>query len=244
MPEPSETRDDTAFMDRVHAYLSGGDVPKIDKALQTRHFGPVSDFLSESGNKLRKQSRAGVLKDRIGFGGALSGRDVTAVSKTVSALLKLIHPGDGEVPDEDLEWAVRVGLESRRRVKEQQKRIGAAEFRNTHFSYVLGSEGVEKFVSTPELKSDNLIGDEPLDPGQALAFSPGDEDEIPGFYRIEINDGPGSGMKILNKPVPTAFKVSVSFAERNLYARAKQLVGDKDPKRREFSVQPRVFDVA
>lgn len=73
---------------------------------------------------------------------------------------------DMEVSEEDIEWAVRLGLESRRRVKEQQKRIGSAEFRNTHFSYVLGDDGIEQFVSTPELHSENSIGSDPLEPGQ------------------------------------------------------------------------------
>jgi ATP-dependent Lon protease len=90
----------------------------------------------------------------------LSGRDLNGVNKTVSGLIKLLYPGsDMPVSDEDLEWAVRLALEVRRRVKEQQKRIGAAEFRNTHFSYTLGAEGVEKFVSTPELQSQGGIGD-------------------------------------------------------------------------------------
>lgn len=75
------------------------------------------------------------------------------------------------VAEEDLEWAVRIAMEVRRRVKEQQKRVGAAEFRNTHFSYTMGTDGVEKFVSTPELQSDNSIGGDPLEPGQVWSIS-------------------------------------------------------------------------
>ena len=150
-PMPPEMKDDTAFMDRIHAFLPGWDVPKISKALLTDHFGLVSDFLSECWSQLRNQSRVNTLQNRVFFGGALSGRDTNAVNKTVSGLLKLLYPGGGEVTDADLEWAVRIAMEARRRVKEQQKRIGAAEFRNTHFSYVMGADGVEKFVSTPEL---------------------------------------------------------------------------------------------
>ena len=97
-----------------------------------------------------------------------------------------------------LDLDVAQDAEARRRVKEQQKRIGAAEFRNTHFSYILGLEGVEKFVSTPELRSENSIGDDPLEPGQVWAISPGASDgEHPGLYRLETNVGPGSGVKIL-----------------------------------------------
>ena len=101
------------------------------------------------------------------FGGALSGRDQNAVNKTISGLLKLIHPSPNDpVSDQDLEWAVRLALECRRRVKEQQKRIGVAEFRNTQFSYTLGPDGVETFVVTPEFQSEDQIGRDPLPPGQ------------------------------------------------------------------------------
>ncbi len=243
-PMPPEMRDDTAYMDRIHAFLPGWDVPKISKELLTNHFGMVSDFLSECLSQLRNQSRVSLLQGRVFFGGALSGRDTNAVNKTVSGLLKLLYPGVGEVPDEDIEWAVRIALEARRRVKEQQKRIGAAEFRNTHFSYVMGADAVEKFVSTPELQSENSIGGDPLEPGQVWTISPGGSDDHPGLYRIEINEGPGSGVKILNKPVPGAFKESMGFAEQNLYARSMQLVGDKDPRHHEFTVQLRAFDAS
>lgn len=243
-PMPPEMKDDTAFMDRIHAFLPGWDVPKISKELLTDHFGLVSDFLSECWSQLRNQSRVNVLQNRVFFGGALSGRDTNAVNKTVSGLLKLLYPGGGDVTETDVEWAVRIAMEARRRVKEQQKRIGAAEFRNTHFSYVMGADGVEKFVSTPELQSENSIGGDPLEPGQVWTISPGGGEEHPGLYRIEINEGPGSGVKILNKPVPPAFKESMGYAEQNLYARSAHLVGDKDPRHHEFTVQLRAFDAS
>lgn len=244
-PMPLEMRDDTAFMDRIHAFLPGWDVPKINKDLVTNHFGLVSDFLSECWSQLRNQSRVSELQGRVFFGGALSGRDTNAVNKTVSGLLKLLYPSaDVEVPEEDLEWAVRIAMEVRRRVKEQQKRVGAAEFRNTHFSYIMGADGVEKFVSTPELQSDNSIGGDPLEPGQVWAISPGGGEENSGLYRIEVNEGPGSGVKVLNKPIPPAFRESLGFAEQNLYARSLQFVGDKDPRQHEFTVQLRAFDAA
>ena len=244
-PMPPEMRDDTAYMDRIHAFLPGWDVPKISKDLLTDHFGLVSDFLSECWTQLRHQSRVSQLQNRVFFGGALSGRDTNAVNKTVSGLLKLLYPGsEMEISDADLEWAIRIAMESRRRVKEQQKRIGAAEFRNSHFSYVMGSDGIEKFVSTPELQSDNSIGGDPLEPGQVWTISPGGGDEHPGLYRIEVNEGPGSGVKILNKPVPPAFRESMGYAEQNLYARSTQLVGDKDPRHHEFTAQLRAFDAS
>jgi ATP-dependent Lon protease len=241
-PLPPEMKNDTAFMDRIHAFLPGWDVPKINKELLTNHFGLVCDFLSECWSQMRNQSMVSVLQNRVYFGGALSGRDTNAVNKTVSGLLKLIHPSGKNISDTDLEWAVRIAMEARRRVKEQQKRIGAAEFRNTHFSYVMGADGIEKFVSTPELQSDNSIGTDPLEPGQVWSISPGGLGDNASLYRIEINEGPGSGVKILNKPVPPAFRESVGYAEQNLYSKATSLVGDKDPRHHEFTVQLRAFD--
>lgn len=244
-PMPPEMRNDTAFMDRIHCYLPGWDVPKVSKDLFTNQFGLVSDVLAECFSRLRAQSRVNVLAGRVHFGGALSGRDQNAVNKTVSGLLKLIFPDPSmPVPDEDLEWAVRLALEVRRRVKEQQKRIGSAEFRNTQFSYVMGLDGVEKYVATPELQSEDSIGSDPLPPGQVWAISPGGQDEAIGLFRIEVTENSGSGVRILNQSPPAPFKESVKIAEQNLYTRSRELVGDRNPKEHEFAVQIRSFDAA
>ncbi len=245
-PLPPEMRDDTAFMDRIHAYIPGWDFPKIQPARDlTNHFGLVSDFLSACWHLLRDQSRLAKLQGRVQYGGALSGRDTGAVNRTVSGLLKLISP-DPETPltDEDIEWAVKLAMESRRRVKEQQKRIGAAEFRNTLFSYSMGESGVEHFVSTPELQSEDSIGADPLPPGQVWTISPGGEDEHAGLFRLEVNVGPGEGVRILNQSPPAPLRESVRVAEQNLYAQAKSLVGDRDPRQHDFTVQLRAFDGA
>lgn len=242
-PLPPEMRDDTAFMDRIHAYVPGWNFPKLAPDYFTSHFGLVSDFLSECWTRLRSSNRMAVLQGRVYLGGALSGRDIEAVTKTVSGLIKLVYP-DPQMPvtDEDLEWIVRLALESRRRVKEQQKRVFKAEFRNTHFSYTLGSEGVEQFVSTPELHSDEAIESDPLPAGQVWAVSPGSSGAGAGLYRIEATSGPGGGVKILNQPTPPAFRESVKVGEQNLYTLAKALVGDRDPREHEFSVQMRAMD--
>ena len=182
-PLPPEMRHDTAFMDRIHAYLPGWDVPKLDRSFFTDHFGLVNDFLSDCWSELRSENRLSSIQGRVQFGGALSGRDTTAVLRTVNGLLKLLYPDrEAKIPDEDIEWAVRLALECRRRVKEQQKRIGSAEFRNTHFSYTIGEDGVERFVPTPELQSDDAIGTDPLPPGQVWAISPGGPDDNEGLY--------------------------------------------------------------
>ena len=243
-PLPKEMRNDTAFHDRIHAFAPGWDFPKLDpREHLTDHFGLVSDFLSECWSRLRPISRVSVMQNRVFLGGALSGRDIEAVTKTISGLTKLLFPDPAmPVPDEDLEWIVRLALESRRRVKEQQKRCLKSEFRNTHFSYTLGTEGIEQFVATPELHSDEAIDGDPLPAGQVWCISPGGDDANPGLYRIEVNAGPGSGVKILNHPTPPAFRESVKMGEQNLYTRAKALVGDRDPRSHEFSIQLRAMD--
>jgi ATP-dependent Lon protease len=243
-PLPPEMRNDTAFMDRIHAYAPGWDFPKLNAAEHfTDHFGLVSDFLSECWSRLRTRNRVGVLQGRVHFGGALSGRDIEAVNKTVSGLMKLLFPDSSmEVSDEDLEWIVRIALEARRRVKEQQKRCFKSEFRNTHFSFTLGADGVEQFVSTPELHSDEAIEGDPLPPGQVWAVGSGSPEAGPGLYRIDVTSGPGGGVKILNQPTPPAFRESVRVGEQNLYTRAKELVGDRDPREHEFSIQMRAID--
>ena len=243
-PMPSEMRDDTAFMDRLHAYAAGWDYPKLspDEHL-TDHFGLVSDFLSECWSRLRSTNRLAAVQGRVHLGGALSGRDIEAVNKTVNGLLKLLFPGpEMDVSDEDLEWVYRLALESRRRVKEQQKRVFKSEFRNTHFSYTLGPEGVEQFVATPELHSDEATDSDPLPPGQVWGVSPGTGETGPGLYRIEIACGPGSGVKILNQPTRPPFRESVKVGEQNLHAQAKQLVGDRNPREEEFTIQMRPMD--
>ena len=243
-PLSADMRDDTAFMDRIHAYVPGWDFPKLNPNEHfTSHFGLVSDFLSECWSRLRTGSRVQQLQGRVNYGGALSGRDITAVNKTVSGLLKLLYPDpEMPVPDDELEPLVRLAMETRRRVKEQQKRVFKSEFRNTQFSYAMGEDGIEKFVATPELRSDDAIDPDPLPPGQVWGIGPGGQETGPSLYRIEVTAGRGSGVRILNSPVPQAFRESTRYAEQNLYTRARELVGDRDPRSHEFSVQLRAMD--
>jgi ATP-dependent Lon protease len=243
-PLPPEMRNDTAFMDRLHSYVSGWDFPKLNPTDHlTKHFGLVSDFLSEAWTRLRSSNRLAQLQGRVHLGGALSGRDIEAVNKTLNGLLKLVSPDANQpVSDDDLEWMVRLALESRRRVKEQQKRVFKSEFRNTHFSYIMGADGVEQFVSTPELHNDEAIETDPLPPGQVWAASPGSPETGPALYRLEVTCSPGSGVRVLNQPTPPPFRESVKVGEQNLYTRAKELVGDRNPREEEFSIQMRAID--
>jgi conserved hypothetical protein TIGR02688 len=243
-PLPPEMRNDTAYLDRIHAYAPGWEFPKLSvREHFTNHFGLVSDFVSECWTRLRTSSRLAVLQGRVNWGGALSGRDIEAVHKTVGGLIKLLFPAPSmPIPDENLEQIVRIALESRRRVKEQQKRISKTEFRNTHLSYHMGVDGIEQFVSAPETHSDQAIESDPLPPGQVWAISPGGNGMSPSLYRIEAAAGPGGGVKILNAPIPPSFRESVRYGEQNLYTKAKDLVGDRDPRAHEFSIQLRSMD--
>ena len=138
-PLPREMRDDTAFMDRIHAYLPGWDVPKLDPSYFTNHFGFVSDFLAEVWSQLRRSSRLEVLQGRLDWGPQLSGRDRKAANHTVDGLLRMLFPDPAmEVPGEALAWAATLALEMRRRVKEAQAFIGAAEFGNVDLSFCIG----------------------------------------------------------------------------------------------------------
>jgi uncharacterized protein (TIGR02653 family) len=135
-PMPKEMRDDTAFHDRIHAFLPGWDVPKLDPAYFTSHFGFVSDFLAECWSQLRRASRLDATQGRLRWGSQLSGRDRKAANNTVNGLLKLLWPDPNtEIPDDAIAWAAELALELRRRVKEQQAVIGAAEFGKLDLSY-------------------------------------------------------------------------------------------------------------
>jgi uncharacterized protein (TIGR02653 family) len=152
-PLPKEMRDDTAFMDRIHAYIPGWDIPKLHPGLFTEHFGFVSDFISECWSRMRSVSHVEEIQARLTLGDALSGRDRAAVIRTVDGLLKLLYPEpDVAIGDADLDWAARLAMECRRRVKEQQKRIGSVEFADTAFSFSLDG-GQEQLVSAPDFRN-------------------------------------------------------------------------------------------
>jgi uncharacterized protein (TIGR02653 family) len=174
-PMPKEIRDDTAFHDRMHAYIPGWDVPKLDPSYFTSHFGFVSDFLAECWSQLRRTSRLDVLQGRLEWGPHLSGRDRKAANNTVNGLLKLLWPDpDIEVPDEALVWSAHLALELRRRVKEQQAAIGVAEFGNVELSYRLEG-GSEKVVFCDERLQHHLRGNDeasPAAPNDDMALLP------------------------------------------------------------------------
>jgi len=185
-PMPKEMRNDTAFHDRIHAYLPGWDVPKLDPSYFTAHFGFVSDFLAECWSQLRRTSRLDVTQGRLDWGSRLSGRDRKAANNTVNGLLKLLWPDpEMEVPDDALAWAAELALELRRRVKEQQAWIGAGEFGKVDLSYRVG-DAAEKVVYCDESVQHRLRADS------------------------ERADGPGQrDSEVLPEPDPAEVKSSV-----------------------------------
>jgi hypothetical protein len=187
---PKEMRDDTAFHDRVHAYLPGWDVPKLDPSYFTPHFGFVSDFLAECWSQLRRVSRLDVIQGRLDWGSQLSGRDRKAANNTVNGLLKLLWPNpEMEVPDDALAWAADLALELRRRVKEQQALIGVAEFGKVDLSYTVGATP-EKVVYCDESLQFRLAAER--EPAEAVARRSGDSDVLPEPDPAEVKSSVGA----------------------------------------------------
>ena len=187
-PMPKEMRDDTAFHDRIHAYLPGWDVPKLDPSYFTGHFGLVSDFLAECWNQLRRVSRLDVAQGRLHWGSQLSGRDRKAANNTVNGLMKLLWPDpEMEVPNEALAWAAELALELRRRVKEQQALIGAAEFGDVDLSYRVGDS--ERVVYCDE-SLQRWRGD--AGPVAADARASGDGEVLPEPDPAEVKSSVGA----------------------------------------------------
>jgi hypothetical protein len=207
-PLPPDIQNDTAFMDRIHSYVPGWDAPKLEKRFFTDHFGLVNDFLAECWRRLRDQSRLPSVPGRFRLGDALSGRDTRAVNMTLDGLLKLLYPdADAEIAEQDLEWALQLALESRRRVKEQQRRIGRSEFGNTQFSYVAG-DGVERFVETPEQRSVRLetptVPSSPTEKDLKELIAEGESEtlEFKASIRYDI-DTKGANAELIRGPVKT-----------------------------------------
>lgn len=182
---------DTAFFDRIHAYIPGWEIPKFRPESFTRQYGFIVDYLAEWVRELRKASFADAIDRYFRLGNTLNQRDVRAVRKTTSGLLKLLHP-DGQYGKEEVRDALVYSLGVRRRVKEQLKKIGGMEFYDVHFSYLDLESLEEHFVNLPEQSSGALIPEGPLQAGHAHAVSPAAGGRL-GVYRVELQATPGGG---------------------------------------------------
>jgi ATP-dependent Lon protease len=190
-PFPDAMSRDTAFFDRMHYYLPGWEIPKMRPELITNRYGFIVDYLSEFFREMRKRTYSDSIDRHFRLGKELNQRDVIAVKKTVSGLVKLVYP-NGEFTKDELEEVVRYAIEGRRRVKEQLKRIGGMEFFDIHLSYIDTENDEEKIVSVPEISGDKLISDTALKAGHAYFVGRGTSGQI-GTYRIETESPGGSG---------------------------------------------------
>lgn len=195
-PFPAEMGTDTAFLDRIHCYLPGWEVPKFRPDHFTDDYGFITDYFAEFIRELRKTQESDALDKYFKLGKNLNQRDTIAVRKTVSGLVKLVYPNE-DYTKEELEEILRIALEMRRRVKEQLKKIGGMEFYDVNFSYMDNESFEEKFVSVPEQSSSTLIPDGICSPGQVYTVSPGKSGMI-GLFRLESQILPGTGKLTCN----------------------------------------------
>ena len=240
-PLPKEF--DLALLDRMHFYLPGWEVPKNSKDILTVHYGFVTDYLAEAFRALRKQNRFDEAERVFRFGSHVEGRDATAAKKTVSGLLKILHPGGGWTKEELTEY-VELALEGRRRVKEQLKKRGSFEFYKTSFSYIDLADDTERSVGVPEQGGAGVISQDPLPPGTVYTAAVDSEAKV-ALFRLEVTLTAGTGKlrtptgleKSLKESLNRAFSYLQSvkdklgltqmLAQKDIYAEAVDLSGGR-----------------
>ena len=210
---------DSAFFDRMHAYLPGWEIPKMRPEFLTNQYGLIVDFLAEFLREMRKHSFADAIDRYFKLGNNLNQRDVIAVRKTVSGLIKLLYP-HGEFTKEDVEQCLIYAMENRRRVKEQLKKIGGMEFYDVHFSYIDNESLEEKFVSVPEQGGGSLIPEGPMNPGTMHIIEMGTGEHL-GLYRLELQITKGSGKLSIsgsgvNAKTKEAVKIAFDYFKANI----------------------------
>lgn len=190
-PFPPEMGTDTAFLDRIHCYIPGWEIPKFRPEHFTNDYGFITDYLAEFLRELRKEQYGDGLDEYFRLGRNLNQRDTIAVRKMVGGLVKLMYP-DGEYTKEQLEEILKISLEMRRRVKEQLKKLGGMEFYDVNFSYIDLEDMSEHYVSVPEQGGGKLIPEGLCNPGQVYTVSRGKSGMI-GVFRLESQMLPGNG---------------------------------------------------
>jgi ATP-dependent Lon protease len=181
---PEVIRDDMAFIDRLHFYLPGWEIPKMRNDLFTDHYGFVVDYLAEALRELRRHNFTEISDRFFTMGSHLVTRDPKATKKTVSGLMKIIHP-NGEATQDEIAELLEFAMEGRRRVKEQLKKMGSFEYYHTSFSYTLNDTGEERFVGVPEQGGRNMISADPLPPGSIYTATVAPDGTV-GMYRVEV----------------------------------------------------------
>lgn len=221
-PFPDAMAYDTAFLDRMHCYVPGWEIPKYRPEFFTNDYGFITDYLSEFMREMRKTTFSNASDKYFKFGNNLNQRDTIAVRKMVSGFTKLVYP-DGNFTKEDMEEIVKISLEMRRRVKEQLKKIGGMEFYDVNFSYIDNDTFEEHYVSVPEQGSGKLIPEGIGNPGQIYTVSAGKNGMI-GVYRLETQMMAGTG-KFERTGIGNdkEAKESVSIAYNYLKAHSKSI---------------------
>jgi ATP-dependent Lon protease len=234
-PMPDVIRDDMAFIDRLHFYLPGWEVPKMRVDMFTDHYGFVVDYFAEALRALRKHNFTEMFDKHFTFGSHLNARDQKAVRKTVSGLVKIIYP-HGQVSKEELAELVELAIEGRRRVKEQLKKMGSFEFYQTSFSYADKESGQEKFVGVPEQGGRDLVAADPLEPGSVYTASIGPDGTV-GLYRLEVTVANGSGKLRTAGGVRGPMKESVNRAFSYLLSKKVDFGLGREVDNSDFNVQ-------
>jgi ATP-dependent Lon protease len=228
-PEPMI---DSAFFDRFHAYIPGWEIPKMRPEFFTNQYGLIVDYLAEYLREMRKRNFGDAINKYFKLGRDLNQRDMIAVRHTVSGLLKLLYPNE-EYDKAAVGRCLHYALETRRRVKEQLKKIGGMEFYDVHFSYIDQETMEETFVSVPEQGGGSLIPDGPLNPGVLHTVAVGSGGHL-GLYRLETQVTPGNGRITLsglgsNAPAKESMKVGFDFFKANATSvSASVKPGDRD----------------
>jgi ATP-dependent Lon protease len=220
-PMPDTIRDDMAFIDRLHFYLPGWEIPQMRNDLFTDHYGFVVDYLAEALREMRKHNFTEIIDRYFSMGAHLNARDRKAVRKTVSGLMKILFP-HGEITQDELAEIIELALEGRRRVKEQLKKMGSFEYHQTSFSYTLQDTGEEKFVGVPEQGGRDLISADPLSPG-TLYTAGLTSDGTVGLYRLEVSVSSGTGKLKMAGGIAGLMKESVQRAFSYVQAKKTEL---------------------
>jgi ATP-dependent Lon protease len=234
-PMPDVIRDDMAFIDRLHFYLPGWEVPKMRNEHFTDGYGFVVDYLAEALRDLRKMNFTEIIDHHFSLGAHLNARDRKAVRRTVSGLVKILHP-HGEVTREDLEELLALAIEGRRRVKEQLKKMGSFEYHHTSFSYLVEETGEERFVGVPEQGGRDLISTDPLAPGSVYAASVSGDGTV-GLYRLEVSLSGGTGKLKLAGGVSGDMKESIQRAFGYLQAHKTEIGVARELDTSDFHVE-------